>query len=301
MGDALILYKQRSMYAMRFVGGTQVFEFRRLPGNFGMLTQGCAADTPKGHVVLSAGDVVIHNGDSPQSIISGRLRSWLFDSQIDPTFVSRCFVVANPNRSEVWICYPEVGQSVCTAALVWNWESDTWSPRQLPNVTHAAVGLLGYTSSDAWSADSASWGSDSTAWNQNDFTSPTAKLVMASSNPAIYLADSTLTFDGSSISSRLERSGLTFDDPERVKVIRSIVPRVDAPAGTVLSISVGSSMTAEAAATWSTPVTYTVGTTYKADVFSMAGRFLGVRIEGSGSQRWRIKSFDVDVQALGMY
>ena len=300
LGDANIIYKQRSMYAMRFVGGTQVFEFRRLPGNYGMLTQGCAVDTPKGHVVLSAGDVILHNGGEPQSIVSGRLRSWLFDTQIDPTNVSKCFVSANPARSEVWICYPNVGQSTCTSALVWNWDTDTWAVRSLPNVTHASAGLLGYTSSDAWSADSSAWSSDSTAWNQDDLASPAAKMLIASTAPGIYLVDAGNTFAGSAISSTLERSGMAFDDPERVKAIRALVPRIDAPMGTQIQITFGASMTAEQSPTWGDPVTYTVGTSFKADSFA-AGRFLAVRFSDSGGQRWRIKSFTVDVVPMGMY
>lgn len=300
LGDANIIYKQRSMYAMRFIGGTQVFEFRRLPGNYGMLTQGCAVDTPKGHVVLAAGDVILHNGGEPQSIVSGRLKSWLFDTQIDPTNVGKCFVSANPSRSEVWICYPNVGQSTCTSALVWNWDTDTWAVRSLPNITHASAGLLGYTSSDAWSADSASWDSDSTAWNQDDLASPSAKMLIASTAPGIYLVDSGTTFAGAAISSTLERSGMAFDDPERVKAIRSLVPRIDAPMGTQIQISFGASMTAEQSPTWSAPVTYTVGSSFKADSFA-AGRFLAVRFSDSGGARWRIKSFTVDVVPMGTY
>lgn len=300
LGDANIIYKQRSMYAMRFVGGTQVFEFRRLPGNYGMLTQGCAVDTPKGHVVLSAGDVVIHNGGEPTSIVSGRLRSWLFESQIDPTNVAKCFVAANPGRSEVWICYPEVGQSVCTAALVWNWDTDTWARRALPNINHAAAGLLGYTTSDAWSAESSAWSTDSTVWNQNDLASPAARLLMASTAPAIYLADAGYDFAGTTNTSLLERTGLAFDDPERVKLIKAVIPRIDAPAGTQVSITVGGAMTADAAPSWGSPVTYTVGTSYKADCFAQ-GRFLSVRFSDSGGQRWRIKSYSVDVQPTGYF
>lgn len=300
LGDANIIYKQRSMYAMRFIGGSQVFEFRRLPGNYGMLTQGCAVETPNGHVVLCAGDVVLHNGGEPKSIISGRDRSWLFDTQIDPTNVAKCFVAANPGKSEVWVCYPEVGQSTCTAAMVWNWDSDTWTRRQLPNITHASAGLLGYTTSDAWSADSASWDSDATAWDQNDLASPSTRLLMASTAPAIYLADSGLTFSGTTNAATLERIGMAFDDPDRVKLLRSISPRVDAPAGTQIHVTVGASMTAEESPTWSAPVTYTVGQTFKADAFA-TGRFLAVRFSDSGGPRWRIKSYTADVVPMGEF
>ena len=300
LGDALIIYKQRSMYAARFVGGNLVFEFRRLPGTYGMLTQGCAVETPNGHVVLSAGDVVLHNGGEPRSIISGRLRSWLFDTQIDPTNVGRCFVSANPARSEVWICYPEVGQSSCTAALVWNWDTDTWAPRSLPNVTHAATGLLGYSTSDAWSADSASWDTDSTAWNQDDLASPQARMLMASAAPSIYLADSGLAFPGASGTYLLERSGLAFDDPERIKLLRGIVPRVDAPKGTQIQVTFGASMTSEEPPEWEDPVTYTVGSSYRADSF-VSGRFLAVRFSAPAGVRWRIKSWTADVVPGGLY
>jgi hypothetical protein len=300
LGDMNVIYKQRSMYAMRFVGGTQVFEFRRLPGNYGMLTQGCAVETPMGHVVLCAGDVVLHNGGEPKSIVSGRVRSWLFETQIDPTNVAKCFVAANPGKSEVWVCYPEVGQSTCTAALVWNWDSDTWTRRALPNILHASAGLLGYTTSDAWSADSATWDSDATAWDQNDLASPTTRLLMASTAPAIYLADSGLTFAGSTNAATLERTGLTFGDPDRVKIMKSISPRIEAPAGTQISITFGASVTAEESPTWGDPVTYTVGSTFKADSFA-TGRFLAVRFSDSGGQRWRVKSFTADVQAMGEF
>lgn len=76
LGDANIIYKENSMYAMRATGGLDVFSFQRLPGDVGALSRGCIANTPMGHVVLTHGDVVIHSGQGPQSIANGVVRRY---------------------------------------------------------------------------------------------------------------------------------------------------------------------------------------------------------------------------------
>lgn len=301
LGDANIIYKERSCYAMRFIGGTQVFEFRRIPGNWGMLARNCAAVTPRGHVVLANGDVVLNDGiNEPQSILTDRLKSWLFATEIDSTNYGLCFVSANPAKSEALICYPEVGESSCTKALVWNWDSNTFGVRRLPEVWHAAAGLIDYSASETWDSDADTWDSDDSAWNQNEFTPASPRLVMAANAPALYLADAGTTFDGTAMDALLERTGMAFQAPEQTKTLRAVYPRVSAPAGTVLTITAGGSMDAEQAPTWGSPVTYTVGSTYKADLFA-TGRYLALRIQSSGGARWRIKSLSLDIVPRGMY
>lgn len=302
LGDANILYKQRSMYAMRFIGGTQIFEFRRLPGNYGMLARGCAAVTPKGHVVLANGDIVLHDGVSePQSIVSDKLKETFFQLELDADNSDKCCVVANPARSEVWVCFPEVGYSVCTAALVWNWDSNTWGRRDLPNVTHATSGVITYTAADSFdSGGSETFDDDTLAFNQDEFGPTESRLLLASTAPALYIADSSSSFAGTAIQAVLERTGIAFDDPEVVKTIKSLVPRFTAPEGTVIYITFGSQMDAEGAVTWGDRITYTVGSTRKADSFA-TGRFIAIRIETEGGPKWSLKSYTADIVPRGMY
>lgn len=301
LGDANLIYKERSIYAMRFVGGTQVFEFRRVPGNFGMLAKGCACVTPKGHLVLANGDLVLVDGiNEPQSVVVDRLRDWLFRSQIDSTQYEKCFVVANPSMGEAWVCYPSVGSTYCDRALIWNWESNTFGLRELPNVNHAASGLLEYSAGETWNADSDPWDSDDSAWNQDEFGPTEPRLLMASNDDKIYVADSGGSFDGTAFDAYAERDGLAFDAPDDFKLMRSITPRVRAANGTTLSIRMGGSADAEAAPVFSPPVTYTVGTSRKADSFA-SGRFMAYRISSSGGSKWRIKSMSVDLQPMGQF
>lgn len=300
LGDVNIIYKERSMYAMQYIGGEFIFRFQRLPGNYGMLSRGCAANTPNGHVVLSAGDVVLHNGQGPQSILTAKVRNWLF-SQIDSDNYKRCFVTSNPSRNEVWICFPEALQTSCTKALVWNWVDGTFGVRGLQNVTYGASGQLDYSLYNNWDGDTDSWDSDVTPWNTvNETASYDTRLLLCSENIDVSAVDASNTNNGTNVSAYVERIGLVFDAPDKVKTIKRIIPRVDAVAGTVITIEVGGSMSAEVDPTWQPAVTYTVGTSYQANLFA-TGRYLGVRFSSTGVNSWSIRSYDIEYEVRGSY
>lgn len=299
LGDVLVIYKERSMYAMQPSGDIFVFRFTRLPGDYGMLTRGCGAVTPVGHVVMSAGDLILHNGGQPKSLLSGRMREW-FASTLDQTNWRRSFVVANSNTSEVWACFPRNGDTACTQAMVWNWESDTFGLRDLPNVTDADFGVAVF-GVDSFDSDSASFDSDPSPFDQMQFAATRANLVMATTAPLVIATEQANDFAGAAFTAILERKHIALGgDTDTVKLVRSIRPRIIAAPGTVLTIEVGSSMDVEVEPTYSAPVTYTVGSTLKADCF-VSGRFHSIRITSTGTAPWRIKSMDVDYVIQGRY
>lgn len=299
LGDSNIIYKEASMWSMTPTGDSQVFRFQRLPGSAGALTRGCIANTDVGHVVLTPGDVVLHNGQGPKSIITGVLRRWIFN-QIDSTNRKRSFVVANPSANEVWICFPELGKQACTLAAVWNWTTGAWAIRPLNNVTFGAVGQIDYSILSTWAASGDTWADASSAWNQDELSPAQSRLLTTHSTPAIRAVDVSATFDGSVFTSRLERIGLAFDAPDRVKLLKRVWPRIDAAVGTRLQIQVGGTNDIETPVVWGAPVTYVVGSTTKADVFA-SGRFLAIRFQSLDNQPWRIRSYDLDVQTMGYF
>ena len=299
LGDANIIYKENAMFSMTASGGADVFRFQRLPGDIGALARGCIAQTPFGHVVLAAGDVVIHSGQGPTSIIDSKMRRWLFQT-IDSTNRSRAFVVSNPSSNEVWICIPELGKVACTKALVWNWTSKAWTVRQLMNVTYGAAGQINTDTLNSWAAQSDTWADAAAAWNEDEYSPAQSRLLTVSKQPTISAVDVSSTFNGTGFTSSLTREGLAFDSPEQVKLIRAVYPRIDGPSGAKVQIEVGGAMDVEGPLVWSPPVTYTVGTTYKADAFA-SGRFLAIRFTSLDNQPWRIRSYDLDVVKQGVY
>ena len=299
LGDALIIYKRASMYAMTYIGGQYIFQFRRLPGEAGMLARGCACITPQGHVVLTAGDVVMHNGAGTTSILTGKMRRWLF-AQIDTTYYARAFVVSNPSLNEAWVCFPTSGNSTCNRALIWNWAENTLSLRELSGVTCGTSAQFDYTTDPSWAANAQPWSEDITRWNQSDLALAQNQLVLGSTAPLLSLADSGVDFHGSAFTAILERTGLAFDAPDRVKLARALYPRIDGATGQSVYIQLGGAMDVEGAITWSDPVAYVIGSSFRADSFA-SGRFLAWRIYASGSFAWRVRSIDIDVVVQGAY
>ena len=301
MGDANIIYKDQSMWSMRQSFGSSIFTFQRLPGDVGAIAPGCIADTPVGHVVMTYGDVIVHSGQGPRSILDGRMRKWL-RARLGTENYRRSFVAVNSANSEVWICFPETGDAVCTMALVWNWQTSAIGVRDLPGVTYGAAGRMPITAPVAlWSGASGTWDTQAGVWFASQNNASEVRLVMArASAPSLLLADQGLLDGASSFGATIERSGLSFGDAESVKTARGLYLQIDAVAGSELFVQIGSAMTAEEAPTYTAPASYIVGTTFKVDAF-VTGRLLAFRIYSVGAFDWRIAGLRFDIVKRGRF
>jgi hypothetical protein len=274
LGDVNIIYKQDARYAMQWIGGDFVFRFSRLPGTDGLLTRGCVASTPVGHVMLTTGkDVKVHTGGEAKSLAGGRIRSFL-STDMDSTNATRSFVVVNPTKSEVWVCYPSTGQSSCDKAVIWNWENDTWAIRSLSGVTYGVAGVV----PTAIAADS--------------------QLLLSTTTPRIGLVESGSTDFGSSITGTLERIGMHFDQRSTSKTLRRSRWNFDGTAGQTISIQHGSAKTADAVPTYSTAGTYTIGTTDFVGNRSTGGKYSAVKLTTT-THPLKLRSGDLDVTFEG--
>lgn len=299
LGDMFILYKERSMYAMTFIGQPQIFRFQRIPGDIGILAAGCVANTPLGHVVLTSGDVVLNNGQSAVSIADGIVRQYIFGT-INSIQSQRSFVCTNPQKNEVLICFPSVNSETCDKAAVWNWKDRTWGFRDLSNVTYGDAGQINADEALLqWEDDSDSWASDPSGWSENAYSPNEARLLFSRTTAITAFDIGTLDF-GANITSNLERVGMTFDDAYTNKLIRAVYPRIDAPANTVVNVSVGGAMSPIESPTYSDPVAYTVGTSFKIDSFAI-GRYLSIKLESTDYSPWLLRSIDIDVVPTGAH
>jgi len=301
LGDGLVIYKTGSMYLARYTGDPKyVFNFSRLPGDVGMIARNCAVNTPMGHVVLTLGDVILHAGGGPKSIADGRVRRAIFE-QMDTTYAERaCFVASNPTANEVWVCYPEDGNATCTKAAIWNWKDDAWSFRSLRNVTAGGTGqtpnAVGYT----WATVPGTWADTTLTWGGKSATQNDQHLVLAHMAPALSLVGSGIQDVGVSTTAWAERMGIALDDPQTVKMVSTLWPRLEGDAGTVVGIQVGASMKPDVAPTWKPVVNYTIGTSDKIDCFAQ-GKFLAIRILSITDAPWRLRGIDMDVEPMGRW
>ncbi|WEF34858.1 hypothetical protein [Pseudoduganella chitinolytica] len=297
--DSFMIYKEDSVWRMDYTGGDYVFRFTKVLGVSGALNRNCIADIDGAHIVLTGSDVILHDGQQGASILDKRARRALFQD-FDVSATDRAFIVKNPFLNEVFICYASVGYSVPNRALVYNYVDKTVTYRDMPSVHHANYGPLDAGLGDTWDSDSDPWESDLTLWNGPDFTPNSARVLMASDAQKLLLLDSSATYDGEKPSSYLERVGLSFDLPERIKLVRGVRARITGNVGSTVLIRVGASDDPYADPEYDEPIEHVIGETVSADCM-VSGRYIALRIESGTAYFYRLDSFDVDVVDVGAY
>ena len=297
LGDFLIVYKEGAYYALEDVGGSQIIRARLISSEAGMLAKNCVAQFPGGHLVLGQGDVYVHAAGAPQAILTARARRWLFQN-LDAQYYRRSFVVANPLASEIWICFPQIASEACDLALVWNWKQNAIAIRELPEATHGAIGVVNADLANSWDSLTEPWASLTKKWNQTPASDAALRLVLATRNN-LRMVDSGANFAGTAFNAFVERTGMSFGDPHRVKVIKGVRPIIEGVTGSVF-ISMGGAMEPNAEPTWSAPVEFRIGVDTQADAFA-SGRYISYRIESDQSINWRVKRLDLELEMAGRY
>ncbi len=294
--DVNIIYKSDSTWGMQFIGGDAIFRFYQIYNTLSILTRRCVQEFEGRHFVLTNGDVVVHDGVSPPvSIIDRRRRDELFDN-IDSDNYTLCFVAANYSTQEMWVCYPESGETSCTRAMIWNWRENAWGTRDLPNTFHINYGVINDSGAiTVWNDDTDVWDNDTSTWNAIDFNPSDKKMVMAASS--IFLVDDTNQFNGVSFTSTLQRTGLFFDDPESIKQVNALWLRTKGT-GT-LNVRVGYQMNPGEAISWSQSQQLTVGSDRKINL-RVTGRYLAYEIESVSNDAWELLGVAFEIRKAGI-
>lgn len=305
--NALVIYKESNTWLMQYIGGAPVFSFNRIFTG-GILSRRCAVEFANGqHAVFSDGDVVIHDGQTPISIVNSKVRSFIFNN-IDPTNQAKSFVVHNKPFFEVLFCYPQIGSNLPNIAGVWNYKFDEFGFRDLNQVAHIELGIVN-PGSDAWNAAVGIWGTDTRAWGDPSYNPAKKQLQIAQPSPAkIYLFDDTTQFDGVNMTSFIERTGLGFPivdsngppDFEHQKVLTNVWPRITGTLGGVVNVYVGSQNAIGVAPTYQGPFPFTIGTTNKIDVVADA-KLHALKFQSVGDLSWKLHGYEVDAVPSGNY
>lgn len=321
--DVLVLYTRRSTWAMEFIGGEFIFRFRRLFADSGMLAQDCAVPWRNRHFVVTQNDIILHDGTNFDSIADSKVRNWLFDNLNDSASVLTK-VKLNPIDNEIWIAFPSGSSFTLDKALIWNWRSNSWTLRDLPDIRAIATSVRNpFVSPDVWDLASGDWDSDTSPWNPVGLTTTPLENVLLLAPPdlsGIFLVGNEFQFDGSNYVSRVERRGISviatreeefvpvdstvparvIQDMDRHRMGLSVKPLLDAAPGTKVFISFGSHETQLGVINWKGPVPFTVGRDKKIDLYP-SGKFLALRIEDKGNVGWKLTGYVIEVASMGRY
>tara|TARA_R100001530_G_scaffold135816_1_gene114060 strand:+ start:103 stop:1647 length:1545 start_codon:yes stop_codon:yes gene_type:complete len=300
LGSVFIIYKEQSTWLMSFIGGNLVFSFKKLFSDSGVLSRNCVAEFNNQHFVVTQGDLIIHNGVSKKSVANNTVRRELFDN-IDSTNYAKTFVYHNKSKSEMWVCYPQIGSTNCDKALIYNYINDSFSFRDLPGIQHIASGIVNPGASTVvWSAQSQSWIAYNTTetWGERGYNPADMSTLMAgTSNTKFFRGDYGTDFAGANFTMTLERKGLVLDkNPNTVVSVRKMTPR-GSGTGSV-NVYVGSSMTPNGTYTYSNPQSFNPNTQNKIDARS-TGKYIAVKFEQTTNKEFELNGYDLEYDIVG--
>ena len=310
-----IIYKDHSTYTCNFVGGTFVFAFRKLFTTSGMLANNCVAEVEGKHVVLTDGDLIIHDGQNIKSLIDKSLRRFIF-FQIDSTNFANSFLFNYRATKEVWACFPTLGSTHPNIAVVWDYAHNLLSIRDLPeDWSHAASGtVLNDAAAIDWDGQTGAWDQSAGSWNRAAFTGAFERALGAiplssddGASRIVYIDDTSSKRDGvSPVGGQITRESLDFGAPQEVKYIRRIWPRITGSTGTVVKVRVGVQAEPTGHISWSAIQDYNVNEDDFLN-FDASGRYISVRFgedttPGAPVQPvWSVHGFDVEYVLQGQF
>jgi hypothetical protein len=300
--DSLMIYKENHSWIADYIGGDDIFGYRQVFSQVGMLTERCSVAFGSQHLVWTDQDIVLHDGNSAKSILDGRARRWLFN-RINTNRYKRSFAVADYRERTAYFCFPESGQDWPTLALAWNWAEDTLYPYELGGPkTWADTGIIPNTDT-TWANFPGTWATASRGWNEG-VTSPFTGLMLFTDASAkrAYQGNTGETYNGTAMSVYAERTGIT-KDLKGIRRIKQIFPQVLGTTGDVLRFYVGVRAAQNSAVQWSGPYNFTIGTDYKIDLGrgrGISGRILDFRVEYSGTNTFRLHGIGIDHHADGL-
>ena len=297
--DSFMIYKTDGCFRMDYTGGAFIVRNQKVLGMSGALNRNCIVALDGMHFVLTGSDVIVHDGQTATSVLDKQTRRFLFNS-IDSDRSGLCFCFMNPYLNEVFVCYPEPGSTSCNKAMVWNFLDKTISFRDIPSLNHAQFGALDADVATTFDADTAPFDSDLTSFNASGFTPNLVSVVMASGDAKLYLLDGSTTFNGAIPTAYLERSGLHFDAPEAIKMIRSIRPRISGQPGATVNVSVGYSNEPYGTPIYGPEVPFVIGQSVSCDSI-VSGRYMAIKFSSGSAYYWRLDSYSIDVQQAGSW
>ena len=296
--DVFMVYRENTIHRGDFVGGTSIFRWSKALGDSGVWNRNCIAEIAGKHAILTNSDIIVHDGNTPESVLDKNLRRWLFQN-IDVANFGTSFVFKNPFFNEVYICFPAIGSTVPNMAVVWNYQDNTTSIKEMPSVLHANVGPIDPSWIGTWGSDPDPWGVDETSWDGPDIVPASQRVQMGSGDGNIYMLDGAYSYNGALPNVLLERRGLSFGTTDQIKFVKAIRPIIRGQLGSIVKVSVGGHDDIEGEPIWTTKQ-FIIGTT-TACFFLVSGRYIAVKYETENAYKFRLDSYTVEYDLVGSW
>ena len=303
--DAFMIYKEDAVYSMTYVGTPFIFSFRQLSPTVGAIATNCIAEFDGGHAIFGKGNFYVNDGQRLKPILPQRLRDYVFTS-IDGAEIDKCFVSADYGRTEILFCFTADGAASAepNKAVVWNYITNTFTIKDIPNVAHMGYGNVGDpVLPSTWASATSTWATIIGPWTMSYALQDKVLLFADPVNTKLYRDRSGNKKDTALMTSYVERTGLALNaqgqpDFTGVKRISAIYPKMSINGSDSISVHLGTAMSTEGGYDWKDPVLFDPDTQSKVSVRG-TGKFYAVKFESTTDMDWELDGYALEVDNAG--
>lgn len=162
--DRIMAYKDRSIYAGRFVGGASVFEWTEIP-SIGCAGPDAIVDIGTAHVFVGQDNIYMFDGARPFSIADGQTRQWFLDNS-SITYRQYAQMQYDRDAKLIWIFFASNNSTtgLPDRALVYHLATKQWG-RADRNMETA---FIYNTPALTWDGGSGTWDAQTNSWDQSN-------------------------------------------------------------------------------------------------------------------------------------
>jgi len=303
--DTFMIYKEDATYSMSFVGTPFIFSFRQLSPTIGAIAKNCVAEFDGGHAIFGKGNFYINDGQRLKPILPQKLKEYVFTT-IDGAQINKCFVAADYGRTEILFCFTADGAASDepNKAVVWNYITNTFCIRDLPDVAHMGYGNVGNpTTATTWAATTTLWDTIEGPWTMSYDLQDKVLLFADATNTKLYRDRSGNQEGTTNMVSYVERTGLIIDENGRpdqtsVKHITSIWPKMSTSSTNKVFVYLGTQMSTQDGVTWGDPVEFVPNSMSKVSVRG-TGKLYAVKFESTTDMEWELDGYTIEVKNAG--
>lgn len=303
LGDSLVIYKDRSTWIMRFIGGASIFRFESLLVSSGILAARCVCAVKKGssHFLHNGFELVEFNGQTARALSNDKWARFL-QSDLDSVNYANSFCFELAEQNEAYFCYPSGGNIFPNKALVWNYQDDILYPVEFIG-TFAAGGPIEESSELIWDNANVNWDELNDTWN---IAQGEKVVVTDPADTRFYIMEDGTTFMGTAFGSYVEKVGMSMTGVDRFgnpvvdigsrKMVKRLWPKIQ---GGPVQIRFITQENIQAPIVYENPIVFNpaAGDEYVDTVAN--GRLLGFRVEDIVGTSWEFDGYEIELEVLG--
>lgn len=139
----LVIYRSKSVYLMRFVGGNSIFAFDLLFSERSLLGPNCVGIKGRLHYCLDNSELYVHDGLTATEFDTKPVSGYFYKT-VNKNYLNKVQVIYDKKNDFLSIIYPTVSE-FCDTNLFYNFATQTWSIEKLSGIRFA--GSLYYPNS----------------------------------------------------------------------------------------------------------------------------------------------------------